>query len=91
MDLRFADLRGWFGRHAPASLENGAGSWACDRELMMMTSATLIEALYEAVDDHLHSLGKSNITELTSKDSCVTVKRSIANGHSLVFPKVAIS
>lgn len=60
------------------SLEHGAGTWACDRELMMMTSATLIEALYEAVDDYLRDLGKSNITELSSKDSCVNVT---VNGH----------
>ena len=74
--------------HAPASGESGAGGWACDRELMMMTSATLIEALYEAVDDYLRAIGKSNITELNSKDSHVTVKLSIINGHSLVFPEV---
>ena len=59
--------------HGTPSLEHGAGTWACDRELMMMTSATLIEALYEAVDDYLRDLGKSNITELSSKDSCVNV------------------
>ena len=54
------------------SHDQGAGGWACERELMMMTSATLIEALYEAVDDYLHTLGKSNITELNPKDSCVS-------------------
>lgn len=43
-------------------------TWANQHELMMMTSATLIEALYEAVDDHLRELGKSNITEMNPKD-----------------------
>jgi hypothetical protein len=39
-------------------------------ELHMMTSATLIEALYDAVDTWLanYTAGKTNLTELTDKD-----------------------
>lgn len=39
-------------------------------ELLMMTSATLIEALYEAVSDWLseNANGKTNIMELSSAD-----------------------
>ena len=40
-------------------------------ELHMMTSATLIEALYDAVDEWLalNTKGKTNITQLSEQDS----------------------
>ena len=50
----------------------------------MMTFATLIEALYEAVEDHLRGLGKSNITEMNPKEKEVffgtQIGRSVQEG-----------
>lgn len=43
------------------------GHWVESCELHMMTSATLIEALYEAVDEYLHERGKKTINEFTEQ------------------------
>ena len=39
-----------------------------DYELHMMTSATLIEALYSCVADWLHEKGKASLSELDEKE-----------------------
>ena len=55
-------------RVAPA---NDTGGWAEGCELLMMTSATLIEALYEAVDDYLLDKSKTSIRDLNEKERLV--------------------
>lgn len=45
-----------------------ATQWLDSCQLLMMTSATLIEALYEAVDEWLQERSKSNLTELSSEE-----------------------
>ena len=51
-------------------------AWTDSCELLMMTSATLVEALYEACDEWLQERGKSKITELDEKDRIKNILKS---------------
>lgn len=46
----------------------GGAHWTDGLELQMMTSATLIEALYDAVEEWLGARSKSSLAELNEED-----------------------
>ena len=60
-------------RPEAASTDLSGGHWTSGVELQMMTSATLIEALYDAVDEWLREKSKSSIGELNEQACFATL------------------